>query len=88
MAKPRYTMEQHKALGRELYEMRERLTHLIVDLSAAYPMTCRGYKNLCKAEHWLDMARSALDDELFREHGEQPTLELLRVYYPGGEHPQ
>lgn len=83
MAKPRYTMDQHKDLGRELYEMRERLTRLVIELSAAYPMSCRGYKHLVKAKRWLDQARSAMDDELFKEHGERPSHELLRVYYPG-----
>ena len=79
--KPRYTLEQHKALGRELFDMRERLCSLVVDLSGAYPATCRGYHYLHKAIDGLDLARCALDEELFKENPDGGH-ELVHVYYP------
>lgn len=87
MKKKGFTLEQHKAIGKELHAMRELLMAIEVSISHAYqlPMTRR----IDRALNQIDQARSDLDDCLCkeqREHIEQEEIDgrkLTYVYYPG-----
>ena len=82
--KPGLTMQRHRELGARLHELREELGGLQVELGHAYPYSSadRGRPNhwVSKAYYAVDMLRSALDTEMFREH---PAEASVDVYYPG-----
>jgi len=78
----RLTLEQHKEIGKELHQIRNRLTGLVLKVGDTYPHVSGLYKCASEAVNALDTLRSRLDSQLFEEHREIGTRELTRVYYP------
>ena len=78
-------LNRHQVIGGQLHRMREELIHLVVEVGGAYPFSgerSRGYMHLKRALHEMDLARSALEDLMFKEYGDAGST---RVYYPGGK---
>ena len=74
--------ERHTELGKELKEMRNSVSKMIVEIGGAYPFTgarSRPYHHLNKALEHLDLLRVVLDDEVFREY---PDGANTKIYYP------
>lgn len=70
--KSRLTFEEHKQLGAELKQMRDRLGR----------MACKTKSDrFLRAQRELDRLRSALDSQVFVQHAERSTPELCNVYY-------
>jgi len=83
--KPGLTFERHRAIGKQLKDIRDDLTNLLVECSHAYPNTGeRGAqaKWLNRAYHNIDRARCSLDSRLFEDH---PQEAEVGIYYPGNE---
>lgn len=78
--KPGLDFDEHEALGRELWELRNRLLQISVRLSNAYAKTSRVDRAGQLAVSRVDALRSALDDECALEHPDRFTP---AVYYPG-----
>lgn len=78
----RRTVEEHKALGAILYDLRNTLLYQCVEVSNKYPLNSELPKLLKASLDKLDSARSKADDYLGDEHPDQfdPA-----VYYPGGQ---
>lgn len=81
--KPGLPLEQHEAWGVKLYAMDEELRALSKALSASYRLDAKALARANKALDALHHLRSALDDQLFREHPGTNDQELARVYYRG-----
>ena len=84
MSKARFTLERHKQVGLELHRIREQLVHLSVEVRNAYPSASKACRRARKAQIAVDELRSALDDELYREHADNGQ-DLKGVYYGLGE---
>ena len=81
-----FTLEQHKAIAKELCATKDLLMAILVSVSQAYPLTVSSRIN--KAVDNIDRARSKLDDCLFQEshRREEPDdPKLGYIYYPGQE---
>ena len=68
MKKPRFTIEQHLEVARELYPVRERLIKLFLRLSRAYPHQSKPVRALGKAEDYLQSFLWAMESEMFKEN--------------------
>ena len=80
--KPGYSLEQHDKLALELQTMRDRLTNIVVELSAAYPLSV--YKYATKALEAVDTLRSTMDDEVCREQSHNKEVKATYIYYRAG----
>jgi len=84
MKKQGLSLERHKEIGKELFEMRESLGRLLVEIGHAYPVTGergRQFYRLNRALRELDMARSVLEDRCFEDCGSATDL---NIYYGHG----
>ena len=75
--------DKHTTLGLELFEIRNRLGDLIIELSEAYGVSSKVAKNSEKAQAALDDLRSALDDVVGNDCPGKTDQELNGRYYPG-----
>lgn len=75
--RPPLSLDEHRQLGLELSEMRNRMVTLAVDLSGRYRQT-RSPRRALRAQAALDDLRSELDNQLLRDH---PDDFEPRVYY-------
>lgn len=85
MAKRRYTVEDHRALGLALAKIHRDLTHRMVDFSNAFPMKGREGRaeRLMRATlRDLEQARSELEEIMFSDFPDLPQ-DALKIYYPG-----
>ena len=80
---PGISWEEHLKLGRELYEMNERLTRLHVEVGNAYGVSSRVSKCLARAAESLSKLRSELDNRVCSEYPNRSDHEVTHVYYPG-----
>lgn len=64
--KPRYTIEQHVALGKELQTIQERLTKIHRDLFESYPAKLADL--IRPADNALIKLRQALENEVYKEN--------------------
>jgi hypothetical protein len=78
--KPGLTLDEHKALAAQLYDMRNQLLTLMVETSHKYPKNSPLVKYLTAAGDQLDKARSKGDDFLAVEY---PNDFDPGIYYPG-----
>jgi hypothetical protein len=79
------TLARHREIGKDLYQMRNKLASLALEVGNAYPLISGIYNSASDAVNALDTLRSRLDAQLFEEHREIGTRELTRVYYPDHE---
>lgn len=84
-----YTFEQHEKLGKELYDMRNSLINITVDLSKSYYLKDKAATLANKAVHAIDELICSMDGLMFKEHnGKVDTDILLRTYYRSGRDDQ
>ena len=85
--KTRYTLDEHRTLGRELCAIRNHVGDVWVDMNHHYPVNAkvvRLSKALGKA---IEKLQNELDNLVFEEHKDQeePQIPLSRCYYLGKE---
>lgn len=74
-----FTLAQHRETGPRLWEIREYLSRLTVEVSAAYPLRTKAASKALQAVEAVDALRSKLDDLIGEEN---PGLEDVNdVYY-------
>lgn len=78
--KPPLTLDEHRALGAELYAINERLVALFGDLADRYPH--RVAETASRAANGVAALRSLMEDVMFRETRGNDRNALLTVYYP------
>ena len=76
--KPGFTIEKHKQVASELFQMRERLADLSNELTAAYPVKISGLAKV--ARDAVDALRCQLDNLVARE--QLMDEGATRIYYP------
>lgn len=77
-------LERHQELGPELAAIRDRLLHLSVEIGNSYPKHSRIFRLTERITDVLDSLRSDLEEAMFRENHDHPSLST-QVYYPTGE---
>jgi hypothetical protein len=77
-----FSYDEHKAAGRELKQMRDRLVHLSVDLANTYGTSSKVARGSKKAYETLDDLRSELDNIVGRDCPDRSDLELNHIYFP------
>lgn len=83
--KPGLSLERHYTLGKELFEMTEKLSDIRVELDTAYSEEV--YIETVKAHEALKQLRHLLDNLVHKEN--QGIGEYQRCYYlVGKEHPE
>lgn len=81
MKKSRLTLEQHQELGKELAEMRDRLTLIAVSIARIYA-TPRATP-LLRAVERIDKFRSGMDDVIYHDFRDtESDATLSQIYYP------
>jgi len=78
--KPVLTLDEHRALGAELWAARRRYDDLAADLSDRYP--ARVSEASHRVAQMIDTLRGVLDGLLFREQRGQDRSQLHAIYYP------
>jgi hypothetical protein len=79
MKKPRFNMEQHEKMAKELLFLRDRIGQISAVISKAYPFSLGICDQADKAQRNIDEMRNRLDSEV---HGENRSMgNLARVYY-------
>jgi len=78
--KPRYTLEQHKKLGKKIKQFRYDLTMMQVSLGNAYPHKLL-VPSLNKLDYAFENLKCKLDDLVCNENKELPDKEVLSIYY-------
>jgi len=78
--KPVLTLDEHRALGTELWAARRRFDDLAADLSDRYP--ARVGESAHRVAQMIDTLRGVLDGLLYREQRGQDRSQLHAVYYP------
>ena len=79
--KPKLTLDEHKAIGADLYAMHERVLALGVDLGARYPARVRETAN--RAAVAITSLASVLDALLWTEQrGQVDRGTLSAIYFP------
>jgi hypothetical protein len=80
-SKPALTLDEHKALGAELYAMHERVLAIATDLGERYPARLRETGN--RTAVGVTALAHALDDVLWKEQrGLVDRGTLSAVYFP------
>ncbi len=74
-----FSLDQHNELGKELYEMTQRLTSLGFELEQAYNKKTAGLA--FQAWNVLNELRSQMDEHVFKENRDLTTNENAGVYY-------
>lgn len=59
MTKPGLSFERHAEIGQRLYEIRQDLVSLVVEIGNAYPQAARFPQAISRAHDALDQARTA-----------------------------
>jgi len=77
---PVLTLDEHQALGTELWAARRRFDELAVDLSARYPVRVGDAAH--RVAQTIDALRGVLDSLLYRERRGEDRTHLHEVYYP------
>ncbi len=80
--KPGLTLQRHRELARLLFDMRNEMGRLMVELSPLYSVNDRAQKELARTQHHLDALRSVLDGHLAREF---PDDFDPSIYYPAAK---
>jgi len=79
--KPALTLDEHRGLGAELYELHERILAIAADLGQRYPARVRETAN--RAAVGVTALAHALDDLLWKEQrGLVDRGTLAPVYFP------
>jgi hypothetical protein len=76
----RMSVDEHHAVGAELYQIRDRMQTLAIVLQQHFPKSSSVGKALHRPERAIDHLRCRLDDLFCTQHPEQFST---RVYYPG-----
>ena len=79
MAKPRFTIEQHRQYGAMLKRMQQDLLDLEVELSSAFPHDIPATKTAAKVSKAIQDLRCEMENELFKLDPDAP----LSIYYGG-----
>ncbi len=74
-----FAIEQHRAAGRQVQNIRKRLFDLSSDLSRYYRTKGRCYQAALSVIQAVDSLRSQLDRQVRREHHDDPEAD--HVYY-------
>lgn len=79
MKKPRFTMEQHEKMAKELLFLRDRIDQISEIISEAYPLSLGLCDQATMAREHIDEMRSGLDSEVHKENSSMGNLG--GVYY-------
>ncbi len=79
LKRKKYTLEQHRELGKELKHIRRRLQEINIEFLNTYGL--KKTRVVDQAISRIDHFRSILDDILFREHPDRPYADLKDIYY-------
>jgi hypothetical protein len=88
--KQRFTLEEHRQIGRELHDLSEHLARLASELGNRFPLADGYYVKLRQAGKQLNSVRSRLEDAMFKDcarevrEAEAAGENMIDVYYPGG----
>lgn len=77
--KPRFTIEQHEKMAKELLFLRDRIGQISVAISEAYPFSLGLCDLATKAQKNIDEMRNRLDSEIHIENRSRGNL--AKVYY-------
>jgi len=77
--KPGFTLEKHDELGRELQEMRDKLTGFITEVGKCYNKDT--YSLVDRSIQTIDMLRSKMDDHICREQHGNSAVDPTKYYY-------
>jgi hypothetical protein len=80
MQKKGLTIERHKELGQELFDIRDKLVNISCELGRAYPVKAGFDRQLGQVIQKIDAVRGMLDEHFYNEH---PKDFNIRIYYPG-----
>jgi len=75
-----FTLAQHRKAGPRLWKIREYLTGLAVEISAAYPLRTKATRKAMQALRAVDELRSRLDDLIGDENPDKGDA-VNDVYY-------
>ena len=82
-AKKHLGLDEHYALGKELFEMRNRLGKLRIEISHSYGTSKRVSGLAAKTQAAVDALRCELDNIVCAEFPHENNLKLISIYYPG-----
>jgi hypothetical protein len=80
--KPRLTAQRHQEIGAELYEIRNRLLKLGIEVANSYPKNGKFARYMLRMHFAVDTARAWGDAESCREY---PDTWETHWYYPGSQ---
>ena len=80
--KKRLTIDEHKQIAAQLFQIREQLIHISVMVLNAYPHKRKFVSLPGKAMNMIDQLRSDLEDEMFEDF---PNQADVYIYYPGSQ---
>ena len=80
--KPRFSLEKHQEVGKELKVIRDYLVTLTVEINNAYPLREKVSRRALKACNAIDELRSSLDGCFC---GEYPREDYRGIYYGPSE---
>lgn len=87
MKKPGLSLDQHKRLGAELYEMKIQLQRISIYLGSNYPFYKLRKIKIDQVIEGIDELRSECENLLFRDRYQgddyDETQRLFKLYYPG-----
>ena len=78
--KPRLTLQEHKELGANLYEIRSKLGEYVWALSKVYSKSSKQCKLAINAQEAVDKLRRQMEGRLFVEKLKDFNVS---IYYPG-----
>ena len=78
-----FSFGRHQLVGRELYDMRERLQSLLIEIGKAYGKTSKARKLADIAIKRIDKLRHHLEDLVSKENPDRrKDREVSRCYHP------
>lgn len=83
--KPRFTLKQHEALGRELQEIQNKLSRIETSLFSAYPISSRVPALAGRAVESVRALRYRLDDLVCQENTQIPDIGQRKIYLRGSD---
>jgi hypothetical protein len=78
--KARFTIEDHRAIGRDLSKARSIIMKALIKIDHHYPKSIFE-KKMTSAMDAIDSVRCKLDSELYRENPDMEHLDLAIIYY-------
>lgn len=78
---PGFTFEEHEAFGRELRDMRNKISKALCDIGKKYGVSHKAVKRIEDVLHKIEQLRSTLDDVVGIENPEKSPKELNAIYY-------